>query len=66
MEAKTDIFRALMAWSEKGLAPADITASKIVNGAVTQTRPLCPYPQVAKYKGAGSTDDAANFTCSAP
>ncbi|MBD9408399.1 tannase/feruloyl esterase family alpha/beta hydrolase [Acidovorax sp. ACV02] len=66
MEAKTDIFRALMAWSEKGAAPADITASKIVNGAVAQTRPLCPHPQVAKYKGAGSTDDAANFTCSAP
>ena len=66
MEAKTDIFRALMAWSEKGLAPADITASKIVNGAVTQTRPLCPYPQVARYKGAGSADDAANFICSAP
>lgn len=66
MEAKTDIFRALMAWSEKGVAPADITASKIVNGAVTQTRPLCPHPQVAKYKGSGSTDNAANFTCSAP
>jgi hypothetical protein len=31
-----------------------------------RTRPLCPYPQVAKYKGSGSTDDAANFACSAP
>jgi feruloyl esterase len=30
------------------------------------TRPLCPFPQVAKYKGAGSTDDAANFACAAP
>ena len=29
------------------------------------TRPLCPYPQVAKYKGTGSTDDAANFVCAA-
>lgn len=65
-EPKRDIFRALMAWSEKGQAPADITASRIVNGAVTRTRPLCPYPQVANYKGAGSTDDAANFVCSAP
>ena len=27
------------------------------------TRPLCPYPQVAKYKGTGSIDDAANFVC---
>ncbi|HSV34755.1 MAG TPA: tannase/feruloyl esterase family alpha/beta hydrolase, partial [Ramlibacter sp.] len=66
MEPKTDIFRALMAWSEKGQAHADITASRIVSAAVAQTRPLCPYPQVAKYKGSGSTDDAANFTCSAP
>jgi pimeloyl-ACP methyl ester carboxylesterase len=66
MVPKTDIFRALMAWSEKGQAPADITASKIQNAAVVQTRPLCPYPQVAQYKGAGSTDDAANFSCAAP
>lgn len=65
-EPKRDIFRALMAWSEKGQAPADITASRFVNGALTRTRPLCPYPQVAKYKGAGSTDDAANFVCAAP
>jgi feruloyl esterase len=31
-----------------------------------QTRPLCPYPAVAKYSGSGSTDDAANFVCAAP
>jgi feruloyl esterase len=30
------------------------------------TRPLCPFPQIAKYKGTGSTDDAANFVCAAP
>jgi hypothetical protein len=34
-----------------------------VNGAVVRTRPLCPYPQVATYKGSGSTDEASNFTC---
>ena len=28
-----------------------------------RTRPLCPYPQVAKYKGSGSTDDGSNFAC---
>lgn len=33
-------------------------------GAITESRPLCPYPLVAKYKGSGSTDDAANFVCS--
>jgi feruloyl esterase len=30
---------------------------------VDRTRPLCPYPQVAVYKGTGGTDDAANFVC---
>jgi feruloyl esterase len=34
-------------------------------GTVIRTRPLCPYPLVAKYKGIGSTDDAASFVCSA-
>ena len=33
---------------------------------VDMTRPLCPYPQVAQYKGTGSTNDAANFVCKAP
>jgi Tannase and feruloyl esterase len=35
------------------------------DGKVDRTRPLCPYPQVAQYKGAGSTDEAANFVCKA-
>jgi hypothetical protein len=61
-----DIFRALMAWSEKDTAPTAITASKITNGVTTRTRPLCPYPQVARYKGAGSTDDASSFSCVNP
>jgi feruloyl esterase len=62
-EPRTDIFRALMAWSEKEQAPTSITAARIENGSTTLTRPLCPYPQVARYKGSGSTDDAANFSC---
>ena len=31
-----------------------------------RTRPLCPYPQVAMYKGSGSTDEASNFACRIP
>lgn len=61
-----DIFRALMAWSEKGTAPNAITASKVTNGVTVRTRPLCPYPQVAHYKGSGSTDDASSFSCANP
>jgi feruloyl esterase len=37
-----------------------------VNGATTRSRPWCPYPQVARYKGAGSIDDAASFECRTP
>lgn len=69
-DATHDIFRALMAWSEKGTAPQAIVASKFPNDDTTKpvltTRPLCVYPQVAKYNGSGSTDDATNFTCANP
>ena len=59
---------ALEQWVEKGTAPADIIAGKYDEGskAPKMTRPLCPYPQVAKYKGSGDAHDAANFTCAAP
>jgi feruloyl esterase len=53
-------------WREDGTAPAQILASHVTNGQVDMTRPLCPYPQVAVYKGNGSTNDAANFSCKAP
>ncbi|HEV2445033.1 MAG TPA: tannase/feruloyl esterase family alpha/beta hydrolase, partial [Candidatus Sulfopaludibacter sp.] len=53
-------------WVEEGKAPATITASHSTGGKVDRTRPLCPYPQVARYKGSGSVDNAANFVCKAP
>jgi feruloyl esterase len=52
-------------WREDGMAPAQITASHVTNGQIDMTRPLCPYPQIAVYKGSGSTNDAANFSCKA-
>lgn len=58
-----DMVSALDEWVTQGTAPAQIAASKITSGTVVRTRPLCPYPQKATYKGSGSTDDAANFTC---
>jgi feruloyl esterase len=57
---------ALEQWVEQGSAPDRIVAAKVQDGAVVRTRPLCPYPQVAKWNGSGSTDDAANFSCVAP
>jgi feruloyl esterase len=53
-------------WVEEGKAPDIITAAHITDGKVDRTRPLCPYPQVARYKGTGSIDDAANFVCKLP
>jgi feruloyl esterase len=58
-----DMLTALEQWVETKKAPDSIPASRVVNGAVVRTRPLCPYPQVATYKGSGNTDDAANFVC---
>jgi feruloyl esterase len=52
-----------IAWVEAGTAPEVITASQVVGGKVVRTRPLCPYPRVAVYRGQGSTDEAANFSC---
>jgi feruloyl esterase len=57
---------ALEQWVEKDHAPERIIASHNTNGKVDRTRPLCPYPQVAQYKGSGSIDDAANFVCKEP
>jgi hypothetical protein len=61
-----DAVTAIIDWVETGTAPETLIASKIVGGEVVRSRPLCPYPQVARYKGAGSIDDAANFSCVTP
>jgi feruloyl esterase len=53
-------------WRESGTAPEFIIAEHVANNKVDMTRPLCAYPQVATYKGVGSTNDAANFSCKAP
>jgi feruloyl esterase len=59
-----DTLTALERWVEQGQAPDRIIAS---GGAVpNRTRPLCPYPQVARYTGHGSIDSAPNFACVMP
>ena len=71
-----DMVGALEQWVEHGQAPDRIIAEKRANGMlallgappgdVLRSRPLCPYPQVARWTGEGSTDEAANFVCRAP
>jgi serine/threonine protein kinase len=68
VDPQHNIFSALERWVEKGVAPGPIIATKYVNDldpsqGIKMTRPLCPYPQIAKYNGAGDTNDATNFVC---
>ena len=50
-------------WRESNAAPEQILAYHVTGNNVDMSRPLCPYPQVAVYKGVGSTNDAVNFSC---
>lgn len=60
----SDMLAALIAWVEHGAQPGVIEARRLdAQGKVDRTRPLCPWPQVASYRGSGSVDDARNFTC---
>jgi hypothetical protein len=65
-----NMYVALEQWVEKGVAPSTVIATKQsgegASAGVKMTRPLCAYPQIAKYKGSGDTNDAANFVCGAP
>ena len=60
---EADFIGALDRWRESGTAPARIDAARVTNGRAELTRPLCPYPQIARYTGTGSTNEAANFVC---
>jgi feruloyl esterase len=61
-----DMMTALEPWVEQGRVPERIVASRVTAGKVERTRPLCAYPQVARYSGTGSIDDADSFACKAP
>ena len=61
-----DMISALENWVEQGQAPERIEAELLRDGEVVRSRPLCPYPEVATYTGAGSTDATASFVCRAP
>jgi hypothetical protein len=68
-DAQHNVVTALETWVEKGTVPSTILATKYVSDDPTKgaklTRPVCPYPQSAQYKGSGDPNDAANFTCAA-
>ena len=61
-----DAVTALERWVEQGVAPDRLIASQVEDGEVRRSRPLCVYPQVARYDGSGSIDDTVNFACVNP
>jgi len=61
-----DALTALEEWRENKIAPERIIATHSTSGAIDNTRPLCPYPQAAIYRGSGNTTDASNFVCGNP
>ena len=61
-----DAMTPLVRWVEKAVVSERIIGSRIIEGKTIRTRPLCPYPQVARYTGTRSIDDAAHFVCRQP
>jgi hypothetical protein len=68
-DPRHSVYASLEQWVEKAKAPSMIIASKFEGQDRTHakmTRPLCPYPQAAKYRGSGDPNDAASFECERP
>ncbi len=66
LDADHDAVLALARWVEQGVAPQALIATTLKDGAVTRQRPVCVYPNQARYNGSGSIDLAHNFRCVAP
>jgi hypothetical protein len=61
-----DLFSPLIEWTEQGAQPGGVIANYQAEGEAGRTRPVFPYPTVARYDGSGSIDDAANFVAAQP
>jgi feruloyl esterase len=64
--SRFDMLTALEQWVEHKKAPEQVLGERVRGGKVDRTRPICAYPMEAKYRGSGSTDEAANFVCALP
>ncbi len=65
-DAEHDVVRSLDRWVTQSVAPTSLIGTRLASGVANRTRPLGPYPQVARYQGSGSVDSAASFTCVTP
>ncbi|MGD8339604.1 MAG: tannase/feruloyl esterase family alpha/beta hydrolase [Gammaproteobacteria bacterium] len=62
--SRFDAQRAIENWVERGIAPDRIEAERVDDrGQIIRTRPLCPYPQTARYRGTGNSDRSGSFVC---
>jgi Tannase and feruloyl esterase len=70
LDRRHDLISAILAWVEKGDAPGAIIATKFkdddASKGIAMQRPLCPFPEVAKYQGHGNTNEATSFSCARP
>ena len=66
LDAQHDLLQALLRWVEAGEAPASLIASRTDGPRVLRQRPVCSYPQQARYLGEGSIDSAESFRCTTP
>ena len=64
--SRADYLGILMNWVENGEAPDRIEAARVIEGKTEMTRPLCPYPQIARYDGQGDPNSADSFACAEP
>ena len=62
-DADHHVVSAVIKWVEQGVAPERIIATRFSGGALTLSRPVCPYPAQAVYNGSGDVTVASNFTC---
>lgn len=63
---QVDLLGPLDSWVSNNTAPADLTATKVVSGATTLSRPQCVYPRYPRYNGSGDVNAASSYTCTAP
>jgi feruloyl esterase len=63
---EVDWLTPLVNWVENGIAPEELTGAHSTDGNIDRTRPICPYPEIAKHKGSGDINDASNFVCVEP
>jgi feruloyl esterase len=59
--AQFDALTLLENWVEKGQAPDVMIASRLVKGVTERTRPIYPYPLLARYSRQGDPKQASSF-----